>query len=571
MKYYSIKKSRPRIVTYVGSLILGLMVLSSCSEDILDQQPLSDISDENVFNDDVLLEAYVNDVYNVLRFYQFGAFFTDGSTDDAVNLDPDGSNFTRYNRGETTADNGEGFTRNAWRENYLQIRKANLYFSRIENSTASPEVVDRLTAEMRFLRAWAYFDLISFYGGVPLITEVIELGSESFDTVRTPYEEVVDFIVNELDLAIPELPIEAFNSDTGRATRGAAMGLKSRVLLYAASELHNPSGDVSKWQAAANAAKEVIDLPEYSIDPDYSNLYNTERSREVILARGYTQENPQFVLFGWFFNVDRYFLPPNYFGDVDTRFFAPLQSLVDAYETLDGSPVDPQDPYANRDPRLDMTLIHHNSELPVNGTDTPIEYHLDQSDPSNSALAGPASVANGGTASHYNVLKQTDISKAPLNLFGATAEILTPWIYMRKSEFYLNYAEAQIELGNFGEARTAINNVRARANVGMPPVTESGDALRQRYRNERRVELAFENHRWYDIVRWQIGEDVLAQPALGVTITRDSSVNPPVDTFSYGDRVIDDLRIWDPKMSFLPIPRSEIEASPSLTQNPGYN
>ncbi len=570
MNIIKIKKSNQRLVNSLGLLIITLFIFSSCSEDLLDKQPLSDISDKNVFNDDVLLEAYVNDVYNILRFFQFGAFFTDGSTDDAVNLDPDGNNFTRYNRGQTTPDNGEGFTRDAWRENYAQIRKANLYFYRIENSTATPKVVDRLSAEMRFLRAWGYFDLISFYGDVPLITDVIELGSESFDRGRTPYHEIVGFIVNELDLAIPNLPVERFNNNTGRVTRGAAMGLKARVLLYAASQLHNPSGDATKWQAAANAAKEVIDLPEYTIDPDYSNLYNTQRSREVIMARGYTQENPQFFLFGWFFNVDRYFLPPNYFGDVDTRFFTPLQSLVDAYETLDGRPVDPQNPYLNRDPRLDMTLIHHNSVLPVNGVNTKIEYHIDSEDPSNSKLAGLASVANGGTVSHYNVLKQTDISKVPLNLFGATAQVLTPWIYMRKAEFYLNYAEAQIELGNFGEARNAINTVRARENVNMPPVIESGDALRQRYRNERRVELAFENHRWYDIIRWQIGNEVLTQPAMGVTVTRDRSTNPVIDIYSYDDRIIDNLRVWDSKMSFLPIPRREIEASPSLGQNPGY-
>lgn len=131
---------------------------------------------------------------------------------------------------------------------------------------------------------------------------------------------------------------------------------------------------------------------------------------------------------------------------------------------------------------------------------------------------------------------------------------------------YLNYAEALIELGDDAGARAAINFVRSRPGVNMPDVTESGDALRQRYRNERRVELAFENHRWYDITRWDIAKDVLNKPAVGVNIIR----NAGVDTYTF-DRVEDAGRIWDNKMYRFPIPRGEVEAAPSLGQNDGYN
>ena len=545
-------------------LILGMYAIpTACSDDILNQKPLSDISETDIFNNADLLEDFVNGRYKAFKYFQFGAFHKDGISDDAVN-----NSFVSYNRGEVTPDNDAGVGQGSWNDNYANIRDINFFFAKISDSKLTPEILDRLAGEMQFIRAWLYFDLISLYGDVPLITDVIELGAESYDTPRTPYDEVVNFIVSELDDAIIKLPAEdtggTFN---GRATRGAAAALKSRVLLYAASPLHNPNNDLDKWRAARDAAEAVIDLNDYSLDSDYSNLFNVNISPEVIFARSFTRENP--VLTGWLAawntGIDRYYLPTGYYN-VDTGFFKPLQALVDAYETIDGSPVDPQNPWNNRDPRLDMSIIHHGSIIPVQGTPTTIEYHVDISDPGNADLAGLASALRGGTQSNYNVVKQT-IPELEAT-FGAEPHE-TPWVFFRLGEMYLNYAEASIELGEDANARSAINIVRSRANVNMPPVSESGDALRQRYRNERRVELAFENHRWYDIIRWKIAPTVLATPAMGVKVWRDNSTIPPTDTYTY-DNVIDNLRIWDDKMYFLPIPRGEVEASPSLGQNPGY-
>ncbi|GAA3580551.1 RagB/SusD family nutrient uptake outer membrane protein [Snuella lapsa] len=561
-------KKRAGAIAMLFITVITTVLVFSCSEDVLNKQPLADISDDDIFNDDVLLDAYVLGNYRAFRFFQFGAFFTEAGSDNAMYVG-DGGGLQLYGRNEHTADNSEDFTQNAWRENYANIRKINIYFNRIENTGASPDLVKKLTAEMRFIRAWCYFDLISFYGDVPLITDLVDLGSE-FDRTRTPYNEVSAFVVNELNAAIPDLPTEAFDENTGRATRGAAMALKSRVLLYAASALHNPDDDLSKWQAASDAAEAAMNLSEYGIDPDYSNIYNETRSQEVMFARGYTNENKSADaslpgVWTWNFVIDRYYLPANYFIS-DPRFTMAIQSIVDAYETIDGSPVDPQDPWANRDPRLNMTIIHHNSVINKEGTPITIEYHYDKDDPNNAAKAGLASNLNGGTPTHYNILKQTDTSK-PLALENPDHH--APWVYFRKAEMYLNYAEAQIELGNDANARNAINIVRSRANVNMPDVTESGEALKQRYRNERRVEFAFENLRWYDITRWKIGADVI-KPAVGLTVLRDNSTTPPTDTYSY-DRVIDALRKWDDRKYFLPIPRAELEASPSLLpQNSGY-
>lgn len=406
-------------------VLVSCLIVSSCSEDLLDSKPLSDISDVDIFNDDVLMESYVNGTYRSFRFFQFGAFHTDGISDDAVN-----NSFVGYNRGLITPDDGEDITQGAWNGDYANIKKINIFFDRIEGSQATPEIVSRLTAEMRFVRAYVYFDLINFYGDVPLITTLFELDQESYDTPRNSYDEVVNFIASELDLAIPNLPSEAFDGNTGRATKGAVMGLKARTLLYAASQLNNPSNDMAKWTAARDANKAVTELSEYERDADYSNIFNEMRSHEVMFAKGFTNNNP--VLTGWLqpwnTGIDRYYLPPNYFGAVDVGFFKPLHALVDAYETVDGSPVDPSNPYANRDPRLDMTVIHHGSA--INGNI--IEYHIDGSDPANTALAGPASFLNGGTSTHYNVLKQTDPVKAAT--FGSEPHE-KPWVYMRWMEF----------------------------------------------------------------------------------------------------------------------------------------
>ncbi len=546
------------------------LTITSCNDDFLELKPLNDISDADIFNSDDLLESYVNGNYRAFSFFQFGAFHKDGVSDDASQRD-----FQAYNRAEITPDNDGGVSQGAWNANFKSIRNTNIFFNRIESSSATPEVVSRLTGEMRFIRAWLYFDLISIYGDVPLLTNLFELGQESFDTARTPYDQISSWIVTELDLAIPVLPKEdtggTFN---GRATRGAAMALKSRVLLYAASALHNPSNDMAKWTVARDAAKAVIDLGDYSIDDDYSSLFDVNISEEVIFARSFTTENP--VLGGWLAawntGVDRYYLPNGgYYGGVDPAFFRPIQAIVDAYDYADGTVYDPENPpvnpFANRDPRLDMTIIHHGSVLPTPTGIQTIEYHVDATDPGNPDLAGLASALRSGTISNYNILKQTDPEL--IATFGPEPHE-KPWVYFRLGEMYLNYAEALIALGEDGAAKTAIQGVRGRPGVGMPALTESGDALRDRYRSERRVELAFENQRWYDILRWKIAPQVLSKPALGVTVWRDNTTNPPTDTYTY-DRPVDALRVWDDKMYFLPIPRSETEASPSLGQNPGYN
>ncbi|MDY7396074.1 RagB/SusD family nutrient uptake outer membrane protein [Aureibaculum sp. 2210JD6-5] len=550
--------------------ILTLLTVS-CSEDLLDITPATDISEADIFASEDLLEFYVNGRYYSFPHFDFGLQNSDAISDD-VNASSNGA-AKAYNQGLTTPSSG--IPQNRWSGDYGNIRDVNFFFSRIDDSTIDSDIKTRLTGEMRFIRAWLYADLVSLYGDVILVTDLPSLDQENFDKAKTPYQEVVNFIVSELDKAVDELPDIAFN---GRASKGAALALKARILLYAASPLHNNGAyDADKLAQARNAAQAVIDLGTFSLEPDYADIFKAPNySNEIIFARTFNSEHIPFNLFG-VTSADRYYLPFVY-QDVDLGFAQPLQSLVDSYETENGKPINdptsaynPQNPYANRDPRLNKSIIHQGSIVPGlsgvtdsfdNGDGTiTVTYHKD---------AGGDDSKNGNSYttnlnSSYNILKRADPSQ-PLR---GIREAYKPWIHFRFAEMYLIVAEAEAELDNDQKAMDALNVVRNRA--GLPDLIGlSGDDLRDRYRNERRVEFAFENLRWYDITRWMIAPQVLSTNAYGVDIIRDNSQNPPVDSYSYTTRVLDNNRVWDDKMYFMPIPFSEIQSNSLLTQNPGY-
>lgn len=551
-------------------LVLGLFS-TSCSEDILDIKPATDISEADIFSSGDLLEYYVNGRYYSFPHFDFGLQDTDAFSDD-VNASSNGVAIA-YNQGLTTSSSG--IPQDRWSTDYANIRDVNFFFSRIDESSVEDDVKTRLTGEMRFIRAWLYSDLVSLYGDVILITDLPNLNQESFDMAKTSYQDVVNFIVTELDKAVAELPNVSFN---GRASKGAALALKARILLYAASPLHNNgSYNNTMLQQARDAAQEVINLGTYNLESDYANIFKTpDYSNEIIFARTFNADHIPFNLFG-VTSADRYYLPLVY-QDVDLGWAQPLQSLIDSYETTNGVPIDnptsgydPQNPYANRDPRLSKSIIHQGSVLPTlpgvtdsydsgNGTIT-VTYHKD---------AGGDASKNGNSYStlvnsSYNILKRAD----PGQPLRGIRDTYKPWIHFRLAEMYLIIAEAEAELGNDQNAMNAMNVVRDRA--GLPDVSGlSGASLRERYRNERRVELAFENLRWYDITRWMIAPQVLSQTAYGISIVRDNSQNPVVDQYQYDTNVLDNNRTWDDKMYYMPIPFSELQANSLLTQNPGY-
>jgi hypothetical protein len=470
---------------------------------------------------------------------------------------------------------------NVWANMYSAIRTANLFlkeatgltFDDIKYNTDYAELMqqfDLYPSEARFLRAFYYFELIKRYGSVPLDTTVLTI-EEANKISPASYNDIVRFIVRECDAAAAKLPV-SYNSipgaETGRATKGAAMALKARTLLYAASPLNNPANDAAKWVEAAMAAKAIIDelSATYTPLPDYKLAVNdiTSSAKELIFesrqasVRTFEEANTALGFVG---------------GKTGT---CPTQNLVDSYEMKatglginePGSGYNPANPYANsgteqRDPRLDMTILHNGS---VWQSPQVVETW-------NGGLNAPPKTNATKTGYYIRKYMIESISLDPVN--PSTA--IHYWIIFRYAEVLLNYAEAMNEaygpevtgpapLDNL-TAQAAVNIVRARTGVEMPnfPAGMSQSAFRDKLRNERRVELAFEDHRFWDIRRWKIGPSTTT--IRGVDITREST-NP--DVYSFAPKVVE-TRFWDDRMYLYPIPQSEIYINLNLVQNPGWN
>jgi hypothetical protein len=539
-------------------------LLWACSDDILDKKPLNGYSEVDVFADEALLRDYVNGTYRSIRFpFDDENSLTDGLTDNAYNQHGSAESTIKiYTRAEVSQDDGEGVTRNLWTQAYAGIRRVNLFFEKTQDSDLDAEALKTLGGQMQFLRAYLYFDLLRWYGSVPLITKTYGL-NESYEVTRASYDEIVNFIVTECNDAITKLPsMTDAGYSSGVASVEAAMALKARTLLYAASALYNTSADDSKWTAARDANKAVMDLAGVSLAGNatqYGAMFRGTNANEVIFARYFTQTNNQ----GWGVNV---WLFPNSNGGWATT--TPTQNLVDDYELTNGllpseagSGYNDQNPYVNRDPRFYETILYNGASF-KGGVYSP---YRDKTYPDSSLLAGKDSRFTISTNSPHNASKTGyNFRKWSQESEAWDAGNKGPWIIFRLSEFYLNYAEAQIELENYDEARNAINAIRSR--FGMPDVTESGDELKERYRRERRIELALEDHRFFDIRRWKIGPESLDKPALGVDVYKAGASFD----YIYG-MVADNTRKWDDKMYFLPIPATEIQRSNnSLTQNSGY-
>lgn len=554
---------RTNIKVYITIVLAAIALLWSCSDDFLEKKPLDSFSEVDVFADAALLTDFVNGTYRGVRhpFDDSENSLTDGLTDNAFNQHGSAEGIIKvYTRGEVNPDNGEGVTRGLWNSTYEYIKRTNLFFEKIGDSPIEASDRALLEGQMHFLRAFYYFELFRWYGNVPLITRTFDLGEGSFDVASSSAEDVGAFIVEECDLAIGKLISSAdAGYQLGRASKEAAMALKARTLLYLASPLYNPANAQNKWIAARDANKAVMDLPQYSLVDNaaqYGEMFRGENDDEVIWARYFTAVNDQ----GWGVNV---WLFPNSEGGWSNT--TPTQSLVDAYELTTGEApadepsYDPQNPYVNRDPRFYESILHNGA--PFKGST--YDPWVDKDEPSNPDKAGkdsPSSPISRHNASRtgYTFRKWAQES------VNWDAGNKGPWIIFRLGEFYLNYAEAEIALQNEPAARTALTELRSHR--GMPAATETGAALVEKYRRERRVELALEDHRFFDIRRWKIGPQTIGQPAIGVTIYNNAG------TMEYDySRVADNTRTWHDKMYFLPIPATEIERSHNtLTQNDFY-
>ncbi len=562
------------------------MMITSCKKNLLDITPTDRISDITLFADANLAEAFVNNNYRDLTygFYNthWQAFMLAGATDETqsayesyigVNiinkglLDPSapGASFTGFFDGNATP------RQQTWANNYKYISQCNSFFENADKiQNLSQDNKNRLIGEMKTLRAFRYFSLVKHYGGVPLITKTLGL-SDKFDASRNTIDECFKFIVDELNAAISVLP--DVSTQSGKIDKGVAMAIKSRVLLYYASPLFNAGNDITRWQNAADAAKAVIDLNRYNLVPwaNYKSMFikfdpaNKENIFVTINQSGIPSEGHQDD-YPWPGLTFEYAVMPFVRGG--NVLYAPTQQMVDSYETLDGklitdptSNYDPQHPYANRDPRLDVAIYHQGSLLNSSV--------IDFTNP------GGTDFDNNNAVTGYLLGKFVDPS-----VYDNTGKVLgagqgnQPWINFRYAEILLNYAEAINEAQGPADAYVSINEVRSRAGIPGLPSGLSQSQMRDRIQNERKVELVFEEHRFWDVRRWKIASVTNNITTQGVFVTKDGN---GVLHYTYGTPNTGGNLDYDPVRNFkeynyfFPIPLSEIAADPNLTQNPGYN
>jgi len=552
-------KYNKRIVKIIGVLFVNVLLfagLSSC-DDFLDKAPLDKISDAAVWEDVALMDAYVIQTYREVRAPHSHNYYYSCCSDESFARERTPAHLIQ--RGDISPSD-LGRMSYAWPNYYKNITRGNIFLSNVEGkdlsgfSTADQEKINILIGEMKFHRAFAYFRLGSLFGGVPLVTEPFNL-DDDFMLPRDSYDDVMNFVVAELSEAANLLPLQRSSSDRGRLTKGAALGIRSRALLYMASPLNNPGNEMSKWQAAADAAKAVIDMELYSLYPDYGELFREEANfnSEVIWERVILNSVIRTM------GIERDFYP-NGFGGYAVC--VPTQRQVEAYETLNGLSIKDDPSYdfnkfwLNRDPRFYATILYDGA--PFRGRE--VETFM----PGGQDSFGGATMGWNSSYTGYYSRKfvQEFIVGTPGGSGGLTSS--PNWPYLRYAEILLNYAEANYNLGEEDIAREYINKVRSRPSVNMPPVTDSGTDLMTRIKRERQVELYLEEQRFFDIRRWKE-----VYPANDHIQKMNVDKDPVTGVKTY---YLTDVLEWAlPERTFrIPIPLEEITRDPNLVQNPGY-
>ncbi len=554
--------------------ILSVALLATGCNFLDFDESSSDYSRDDMYLTYSNIQKMLTNIYGYMpnkNIYDVSDALRDCGSDDAEYGDPDAS-VQRFTNGTWSALNTVD---DKWSTMYSGIRSANEFLESIKTVDLSMYQYDtkyqRWLEHLKYypyqakvLRAYYFFELARRYGDIPMPLTMLT-AEEANMIEKTPFDEVIDFIVTECDEAAKNLPdtyVGLLDDETGRVTRGFALAVKTKALLYAASPLYNPSGDKSKWEKAAAAAKEIMDLNVYRLDPD--EKANNYTSQEVIFAI-MRSESSSFELYNFpvrFTEGQRTYISGSY----------PTQNLVDAFQTANGYDItlgsdgwqtsDPDfditKPYEGRDPRFARAILADGMSFKGSTIETFVggkDYSATRNDL--------------GTPTGYYLRRyiQESTSFIPEN----TVTNKHQWIVYRYAEALLTYAEAMNEyLGNptttEGEfsisALEALNMVRA--NAGMPDVTVTSQSdFREAVRREWRVEFAFEDHRFWDVRRWDIGQATQGQID-GVEITRNGGKN------EY-KRMTVETRTRSARQNLFPIPQSELFCNPNLNpQNTGW-
>ncbi len=568
-------------------ILLGItFVLGACAKNI-EKIPLELNTLEYIFDKDdslgVNAERYLSGVYSTVPkgFNRVGSDILDAATDDAISSEIGSNDVYRLATGGYSSSafpSGENF----WSTGYAGIRKANIFITNIDvvplNKMVAPGYPKKhaYKAEARFIRALMYFELLKRYGGVPIVGDKVSDLEGDVQLPRNSFQECVDYIVRECDQIKDSLRTLAQTKATGEyhsVTKGACLALKARVLLYAASPLFNGRNieegndktgyagyDANRWKLAADAAKELISRNEYSLVPElFSDIFitvdgmNGKINKEVIFVREESQ--------GKGLEVSN--APVGFSPGTANGITSPTQELVDAFPMKNGLGIDDAgsgydigNPYENRDPRLGMSVFYNGHFW----------------------LGTQLETFEGGR-SHPNTLNvETRTSYYMRKFLGAFevtnnfADVYHDFILFRYAEVLLNFAEAQNEFaGPDDDVYQALKDLRKRAGIEAGPEDRYGleagmtkEKMRAAIRNERRIELAFEEHRFWDIRRWRIAETVANMPLHGMSIVKGSS----------GRLTYSKTQVFTPvfktRQYLYPIPYDEVVKNPKMVQNPGW-
>ena len=628
-----------RTIKLSFTILMCLTIAFSCNEDFLNTKPVNKISSVVTWTDGALAQAYVFGVYSYLGYGGYEEQMLADYTDEAM-FTHAGRNINTFTEGNENASNVAWTSPTyEWGAMYKAIRQANVAIENLPNATFDDQTLkDRLLGEAYFLRDYYSHQLLRFYGSFPIVDKSYDLNAD-FAIARNTWDECVAFIVADLDKAATLL--EGKELTPGRTNKLAALALKARVLVYNASALHDKdknnslftsptpfahreyfTSDIAwdtKWNAAKEAAKAAFDLgtgyklnltsPETAQDGknNYvaiamgggSNAADKAAAIELIFQRTettlYTQEN-NWPLGGLHFGTNNG--PNGYHGWAGNT---PIQQLVDDYELMDGSTgnwvkfdwsnlTHASAPYANRDPRFYATVLYDGVDWKPRPSD------VSGIDKANQVQTGYYDNGSGGTINgvdtresvienwngsrtHYYVRKFIDPDPAVVD--NLTGSQVIPWPFIRYTEVVLNYIETLIETKDEATAQALLSKIRFRA--GLSATTATSDALVDLYRNERRIELAYEEHRYHDARRWMIPATTVGRGIKGIivkaTLKSGKSAlvpyryDPTVYDYTYTveDNTSNETRTWKDKMYFRVLSRDELNTNCKLIQNPEYD
>ena len=560
---------------YRSTLLLVVwMGVVSCEK--MEDRPFEWITEEYVWDSKDSLGTnasyFLNNIYGDLPngFNRVGGDFLDAASDDAVSS-ADNTAIARFtNGGYNQLINSD----NSWGANYASIRKCNLFvqnFPKVNLKRSDPAIFIQgqyWKAENRFLRAMFYYELIRRYGGVPLLGDRVLALNEDLRLPRNSFDECVAYIVSECEAIQDDLrPDPIPNGDYGRITKMAALTLKAKVLLLAASPLNNPGDDSNRWLRAKDALAAAIKYGSayFSLEPSFGNVFLARKNNEVILAyqRAVTTD------------LELANAPVGYVsGNSASRGrTSPTQELVDAFYTSKGLPIsedvkspsnptgyDSNNPYANRDPRLALTVFYNG----MNWLGRPVETFDNGRD-------RPGGITVQTKTGYYLRKFMGDFASGT-----AYSNQTHNFPIFRYADLLLLFAEAKNEVDGPGAAGdsvyTYLKSIRVRAgiiagsngNYGLPPGLSKVE-MRKLIRNERRVEMAFEEQRFWDIRRWKIAEEIYNRPLHGIRIA------PAGNGLDYRTEELGTpFQFFAPRMYRYAIPFSEVSKNPNLTQNEGY-